>query len=56
MKKRYTPEQIVRKLREAAPSWPREPRSKVARKLGISEASLHRWRNQYGGIKVELTL
>jgi len=23
----------------------------VARKLGISEATFHRWRNQYGGMK-----
>ena len=52
MKKRHTPEQIVRKLREAdaelavGASVP-----EVARKLGISEATLHRWRNHYGGMK-----
>ena len=54
MKNRHTPEQIVRKLREAdaelavGASLP-----EVARKLGISEASLHRWRNQYGGMKAD---
>jgi transposase-like protein len=52
MNKRHTPEQIVRKLREAderlaaGASLP-----EVARQLGISEATYHRWRNQYGGMK-----
>ena len=51
MKKRHTPEQIVRMLREAdteldaGASVPQ-----IARKLGISEATFHRWRNQYGGM------
>jgi transposase-like protein len=51
MKKRDTPEQIVRrKLREAdeelAAGTPIP--DEVARRLGISEAtSFHRWRNQY---------
>jgi putative transposase len=52
--KRHTPEQIVRKLREsdqklaAGVSVP-----EVARQLGISEATFHRWRNQYGGMKTD---
>jgi putative transposase len=55
MKKRHTPEQIVRKLRQAdqklaaGTSIP-----EVARQLGISEeATFHRWRNQYGGMKAD---
>jgi putative transposase len=54
MKKRHTPEQIVSKLYEvdtllaAGASTP-----EVARQLGISEATLHRWRNQYGGMKAD---
>jgi putative transposase len=54
MNKRHTPEQIVRKLREAdqklaaGVSVP-----EVARQLGISEATFHRWRNQYGGMKAD---
>ena len=54
MKKRHTPEQIVRKLREAEAelaagiSVP-----EVARRLGISEATFNRWRNQYGGMKAD---
>jgi putative transposase len=52
MKKRHTPEQIVRLLHQAdtelatGASVP-----EVARRLGISEATFHRWRNQYGGMK-----
>jgi putative transposase len=56
LKKRHTPEQIVRMLREAdvelaaGASVPQ-----IARKLGISEATFHRWRNQYGGMKADAT-
>jgi putative transposase len=51
MGKRHSPEQIVRKLRQAegrlaaGASIP-----EAARELGISEATFHRWRNQYGGM------
>jgi transposase-like protein len=46
-----TPEQIVRKLRQAeaklaAGATVRE----VARELGISEATFHRWKNRYGAM------
>jgi putative transposase len=52
MKKRHTPEQIVRKLRVAEAEMAAGASSlEVARKLGISEATFHRWRNQYGGMK-----
>ncbi len=54
MKKRHTPEQIVRKLREAdAELATGTSIPEVARKLGISEATLHRWRNHYGGMKAD---
>ena len=51
MGKRHSPEQIVRKLRDAEArlaSGATVP--EVARELGISEATFHRWRNQYGGM------
>jgi putative transposase len=52
MKKRHTPEQIVRKLREAeAELVAGVSVPEVARRLGISEATFNRWRNQYGGMK-----
>jgi len=54
MKKRHTPEQIVRKLREAeAELATGVPVPEVARRLGISEATFNRWRNQYGGMKAD---
>ena len=54
MKKRHTPEQIVRKLREADEKLAAgTPIPEVARQLGISEATFHRWRNQYGGMKAD---
>ena len=51
MKKRHSPEQIVRKLRQAderIASGASIP--EVARELGVSEATYHRWRNRYGGM------
>ncbi len=51
MKKRHTPEQIVRKLHQAdkkLASGASIPQ--VAREFGISEATYHRWRNRYGGM------
>ena len=56
MKKRHTPEQIVRKMRGAEAELDAGVSSpEVARKLGISEATFHRWRNQYGGMKADAT-
>jgi putative transposase len=54
MKKRHTPEQIVRKLRQAdAELAAGASVPEVARRLGISEATFHRWRNHYGGMKAD---
>jgi transposase-like protein len=53
-RRRHTPEQIIRKLREAdrllgeglgVPE--------VAKQLEVSEQTLHRWRQQYGGLKAD---
>lgn len=51
MGKGYSPEQIVRKLRQAeAKLASGSTIPEVARDLGISEATYHRWKNQYGGM------
>ena len=51
---RHTPEQIIRKLREAE-RLIGEGRTipEAAKELGISEQTYHRWRNQYGGMKAD---
>ena len=54
MGKRHSPEQIIRKLRQAeaelsAGATVRE----IARELGISEATFHRWKARYGGMSSE---
>ena len=53
-RRRNTPEQIIRKLREADRLLG-EGRTvpEVAKALEVSEATYHRWRNQYGGMKAD---
>ena len=51
-RKRHTPEQIVARLREAdALLNAGQSSAQVIQHLGVSEATFHRWRNQYGGMK-----
>ena len=51
---RHTPEQIIRKLREAERMLGEgKTIPEAAKELGISEQTYHRWRNQYGGMKAD---
>ena len=51
---RHTPEQIIRKLREAdAMLSAGKTIGQVCQALEVSEQTFHRWRNQYGGMKAE---
>ncbi len=53
-RKRYTPEQIIAKLREAEVRLSQgESVGVICRSLGISEQSYYRWRREYGGLNVE---
>ena len=53
-RRRHTPEQIVRKLREADRLLAEGASvADVARHLEVSEQTFHRWRNQYGGLKAD---
>ena len=53
-RRRHTPEQIVRKLREADRLLAEgQAVPEVAKALEISEQTYHRWRNQYGGLKAD---
>lgn len=49
-RKRHTPEQIIRKLREAEVELAKGlKKADVVRKLEITEQTYYRWRKEYGG-------
>ena len=51
-RKRHSPEQIIRKLRDADRLLSEgKDIALVCQALEVSEATFHRWRNQYGGMK-----
>ena len=53
-RKRHSPEQIIAKLREAeAKKAAGLDGEQICRQLAISPATYHKWRNQYGGLKVD---
>lgn len=53
-RKRHSPEQIVRKLRDAdAMLNAGKDEAAVLQALEVSQSTLERWRNQYGGMKAE---
>ena len=53
-RRRHTPEQVIRKLREAERLLGEgKTIPEAARALEISEQTFHRWRNQYGGMKAQ---
>jgi putative transposase len=53
-RRRHTPEQIIRKLREADRLLGEGAEVvEVARHLEVSEQTYHRWRNQFGGMKAD---
>jgi transposase-like protein len=53
-RKRHTPEQIIRKLREAEVELAKgQTTVEVVRKLGITEQSYYRWRKEYGGLRMD---
>ena len=50
--KRHTPEEVIAKLRQAEADLAQGlGLGQVGQRLGVSEQTLHRWRNQYGGMK-----
>ena len=53
-RRRHTPEQVIRKLREADRLLGEgQDVAAVCKQLGVSEQTLHRWRLQYGGLTVD---
>ena len=53
-RRRHTPEQVVRKLREADRLLGEGTElPEVFKQLEVSEQTYYRWRNQYGGMKAD---
>ncbi len=52
--KRYSPEEIISKLREAEVFLAEGVTvGEVIRRLGVNKITYYRWRKEYGGMKVE---
>ena len=52
-RKRFTPEQIIHKLREAEVELAKgQVTAQVCKKLGVTEQTYYRWRKEYGGLRV----
>ena len=53
-RRRHTPEQVIRKLREADRLLAEgRTTAEVARHLEVSENTYHRWQRQFGGMKAD---
>ena len=51
-RKRYTPEQIISKLREAEVLLSQgKTVAQASKQLGVSEQTYYRWRKAYGGMR-----
>ena len=54
MRKSYTPEQILNKLREAEVLLSQGATLAVVwKKIGVSDCTYYRWRKEYGGMRIE---
>jgi len=54
VRKSYTPEQIINKLREAEILLNQGNTLPVVwKKIGISDCTYYRWRKEYGGLRIE---
>jgi putative transposase len=54
VRKKYTAEQIINKLREAEVLLSQgEPVALVTRKIGVSDVTYYHWRKEYGGMSVD---
>lgn len=54
VRKKYAPEQIINKLREAEVLLSQgNPIKLVCNKVGISDYTYYRWRKEYGGMRVD---
>ena len=53
-KRRHTPEQVIKKLREAEVALAEGGTvAEAARRIGVTEQSFYRWRSEYGGLRID---
>ena len=53
-RKRYRPEEIIQKLREAEVEIARGATvGAAAKKIGVTEQTFYRWKKEYGGLKMD---
>jgi len=54
VRKTYTPEQVINKLREAEVLFSQGATiGEASRKIGVTEQTYYRWRKEYGGMRLE---
>ncbi len=54
VRKNFTPEQIINKLREAEIHINQGISiAEASRKIGVTEQTYYRWRKEYGGLRIE---
>jgi transposase-like protein len=54
VKKSYSPEQVINKLREAEILLNQGSTiGEASRKIGVTEQTYYRWRKEYGGMRIE---
>ena len=52
--KRYTPEQIISKLREAEVGLAQgQTVGQVSKRIAVTEQTYYRWRKEYGGLRMD---
>ena len=53
-RKKYSPEQILGKLREVEVALAQgETVVRAVRQIGVTEQTYYRWRNEYGGLSID---
>ena len=53
-RKKHTPEQVINKLREAEVVLAQgRTVAEASRQTGVPEQTFYRWRNEYGGLRID---
>ncbi len=53
-RKKHTPEQVINKLREAEVALAQgRTVAEASRQIGVTEQAFYRWRNEYGGLRID---